>query len=77
VNAGLREEKVKALRDLRARRDASAVRAALGRLTEAARSGAPAMPPLVECARARATLGEMTAALESVHGRYRPSALAW
>jgi methylmalonyl-CoA mutase N-terminal domain/subunit len=35
------------------------------------------MPPLVECARARATLGEMTAALEGVHGRYRPSALAW
>jgi methylmalonyl-CoA mutase N-terminal domain/subunit len=77
VSPRLREEKAKALRDLRAGRDGEAVRAALDRLATAARSGASAMPPLVECARARATLGEMTAALEGVHGRYRPSALAW
>ncbi|MBM3307283.1 MAG: methylmalonyl-CoA mutase [Candidatus Eisenbacteria bacterium] len=77
VKARLREAQSEALSDLRAGRDGAAVAASLRRLAEAARAGGPAMPALVECARARATLGEMTAALEGVHGRYRPSGRAW
>lgn len=77
VDPRLRDEKSESLRDLKARRDGAGVGVALGRLTTAARDGARAMPALIECARLRATLGEMTSAIESVHGRYRPSGRAW
>jgi len=77
VDPRLRDAKAASLLDLRSRRDRAAVGAALGRLSTAAREGAPAMPALIECARLRATLGEMTSAIESVHGRYRPAGLAW
>ncbi len=35
------------------------------------------MPAIIECARRRATLGEMSAAVEKVFGRYRPSGSLW
>jgi methylmalonyl-CoA mutase N-terminal domain/subunit len=77
VDPRLREEKLEALRKLRERRDSTAVRDALERLTTAARDDAPTMPALIDCARARATLGEMSAAIEAVYGRYHPSGRAW
>ena len=42
-----------------------------------AAAGRPTMEASIECARVRATLGEMTGALENVFGRYRPSETAW
>jgi methylmalonyl-CoA mutase N-terminal domain/subunit len=77
VDPALRESKSEALAELRAGRDASKVDGALARLTADARSGTPTMPAVIECARARATLGEMSAAVEEVFGRYRPAGGLW
>ena len=46
-------------------------------LEEAAAKGEPTMPALLACARARATLGEMSRAVEGAFGRYRPAASLW
>jgi methylmalonyl-CoA mutase len=57
---------------VRAGRDAVAVERALAALSAAARSGSGNLLALsVDAARVRATVGEMTAALESVYGRYQ------
>jgi methylmalonyl-CoA mutase N-terminal domain/subunit len=77
VDPSIREEKLEALSRLRASRDSAAVTSALERLESDAASGTPTMESAVECARAGATLGEMTKALERVHGRYRPSETSW
>jgi len=71
-NAAVREAQVKRLADVRARRDASAVTSALEALTEAARGGHGNLLDLdVKAVRARATVGEVSDALEKVYGRYR------
>ena len=77
VDSAIRGDKLAALSKLRAGRDAAAVEGVLRRLTDAAAAGRPTMEAALECARERATLGEMTKALESVFGRYRPSDTAW
>jgi len=77
VDPSLREEKVAALATLRSGRDRAAVEEALAKLASDARGGVPTMPAIVDCARRRATLGEMSAAVESVFGRYRPTGGAW
>jgi methylmalonyl-CoA mutase len=60
---------------LRAQRDNAQVRARLLRLQEAARaSDDNLLAHCVTCMRARATLGEVSAALESVWSRYQPRA---
>jgi len=63
------------------RRDASGVSAALAAISEAAPAYAgdspvgrtPLMPLIVEAVRARATVGEISDALRSVWGEYRPA----
>ncbi len=77
VDPALRDEKSASLATLRAERDGAAVDEALDRLTAAARDGTPTMPAILECARRRATLGEMSAAVENVFGRYRPAGGLW
>lgn len=77
VDPRLRDEKVESLRKLREERDGTAVDAALDRLAAAARDGAATMPALLTCTRLRATLGEMSSAMESVYGRYHPSGRSW
>ncbi len=57
--------------EVRAARDDEAVTAALEGLVAGARGDANLMQLLVEAARARASLGEITAALVTVFGRYR------
>jgi methylmalonyl-CoA mutase N-terminal domain/subunit len=59
------------LGDLRGRRDASRVGAALDAVREGAAGDTNLMPVLVEAARAGATLGETVEALKSVFGGYR------
>src|SRR5690606_22347245 len=59
------------LQKVRAERDADAVRAALDALEDAARGDGNLLAACVEAARARATVGEMSDAMENVFGRHR------
>jgi methylmalonyl-CoA mutase N-terminal domain/subunit len=56
---------------LRARRDAARTTAALQSLVAAAREDRNLMPPILDCVRAEATLGEISDALREVYGEYR------
>ena len=67
----VREAQVARLERVRAERDEESCRAALAALTEGARSDANLLELSVEAARARATLGEISDALEVVFSRHR------
>ena len=70
-NTLVRNAQIKKLEKLRAERDPEAVQQALDALTHAARSGEGNLLALsVDAARAKATVGEMTQALEKVFGRH-------
>jgi methylmalonyl-CoA mutase N-terminal domain/subunit len=56
---------------LRGERDQSAVDRSLERLESAARADENLMPPILDAARAYATLGEIRATLEGVYGRFK------
>jgi methylmalonyl-CoA mutase len=72
-NHSVRETQIARLAKVRASRDGAACDAALAALGHAAESGAGNLLALsVEAMRARATVGEVTVALEQVWGRYRP-----
>jgi len=71
-NTAVREAQLKRLAEVRARRDAGAVATALDALTEATRSGHGNLLDLaIKAVRVRATVGEISDALEKVYGRYR------
>ncbi|MDX9758065.1 MAG: methylmalonyl-CoA mutase [Bacteroidota bacterium] len=70
-NSAVLAAQMKRLADLRAERDESAVRDALGAITVAARGDANLLEACVDAARKRATLGEMSAAMEEVFGRHQ------
>jgi methylmalonyl-CoA mutase len=71
-NGAVRENQVARLAQVRASRDAAAVDAALAALAQAAGQGSGNLLALsVDAARARATLGEISSALEGVFGRYQ------
>jgi methylmalonyl-CoA mutase len=71
-NSAVREAQVKRLKELKKRRDTSAVGSSLQKITEAARTGNGNLLELsVEAAKARATLGEISKAIEEVSGRYK------
>ncbi len=59
------------LERLRAERDRPAVDAALERLGAAAEADENLMPPMLDAARAYATLGEIRQTLEAVYGRFQ------
>jgi methylmalonyl-CoA mutase len=70
-NTVVRTAQIAKLERLRAERDDARCQAALGRLTEAARSGEANLLELgVQAARAHATVGEISNALEQVYGRH-------
>ncbi len=72
-NAAVRTAQLAKLERLRAERDQRTVDRALAALTDAARSGSGNLLALsVDAARAGATVGEMTSALETVFGRHTP-----
>jgi len=64
---------VQRVRDLRARRDGTAVEAGLGAVRTAAAGDGNLLPPMKEALRARATLGEVSDVLRDVFGEYRPT----
>ncbi|MDQ5980809.1 MAG: methylmalonyl-CoA mutase [Verrucomicrobiota bacterium] len=71
-NTAVREAQIKQLQQLKAARDNARVRQTLDALAESARSGEGNLLALsIEAARARATLGEISDALEKHYGRYQ------
>ncbi len=70
-NAKVREQQLAKLARLKGERDPSAISAALNALTEGAKSGANLLDLAVKAARAKATVGEISDALEVVFGRHR------
>jgi methylmalonyl-CoA mutase len=70
-NTAVRQAQIARLRRVRAERDGAACRAALEALTDAARGGANLLEACVGAARARATVGEMSDAMEAVFGRHK------
>jgi methylmalonyl-CoA mutase len=69
-NSAVRAEQAEKLRRLRASRDPSAVRAALDALTAAAAGDGNLLELSIDAARAMATVGEISDALEAVYGRH-------
>ncbi len=67
----VREAQLKRLAEVRASRDERHCRAALEALTEGAAGDANLLELGIEAARARATLGEISSAMERVFGRWR------
>jgi methylmalonyl-CoA mutase len=71
-NTAVRKEQVERLVQLRAERNSSDVAQALDALTQSAQTGQGNLLALaIDAARKRATLGEISSALESVFGRYK------
>ena len=71
-NAAVRTAQIARLQQLRRERDETATQRALAALTEVARSGAGnLLAASVGAARAQATVGEITAAMETVFGRHQ------
>ena len=71
-NKAVRESQIAKLERLRAERDPATVAAALAALTEAARAGTGnLLERAVAAARAKATVGEISDAMEKVWGRHR------
>ena len=69
-NDFVRQGQIARLAATRASRDEAACQAALNALTEGAKSDANLLALAVDAARARATLGEISDAMEAVFGRY-------
>ena len=71
-NVAVRESQIARLHEIKAKRDGAKVAAVLERITEAARSGGGNLLELsIEAVRLRATVGEISDALEKVFGRHR------
>jgi methylmalonyl-CoA mutase len=70
-NAQVRTQQVARLVDVKKKRDAAKVEAALAALTKGAEGKENLLALAVEAARARATVGEISSAMEKVFGRFR------
>jgi methylmalonyl-CoA mutase len=72
-NTAVREAQIKRLKELRASRDQGAVAAALDALTKCVQSNDGNLLDLsIQAARVKATVGEISFALEKVFGRFQP-----
>ncbi len=70
-NSAVREAQVARLERIRADRDSAACDAALAELERVAKEGGNLLAAAVEAARARASVGEISMAMEKVFGRHR------
>ena len=70
-NVAVRESQIKRLKSIRASRDEAACTASLAELSRRAAEGGNLLEGAVEAARARATVGEISMAMETVFGRHR------
>lgn len=73
LSSTIADEAIAGLRRVKARRDGERVERALNTVRDAAKQGRNTIPALIEAARARATVGEMTQSLASVVGRHASS----
>jgi len=73
IDPALERKQVDRLQATRARRDGAAVETTLAELKQAAAGEGNLMPPILAAARARATEGEMIAAMQEVFGTYTES----
>jgi len=71
VDAASENEQTQSLKEVRAKRDGAAVKKALADLDSATTAGKNLMPFIVECARKRVTLGEISDCLRNHFGEYR------
>ncbi len=69
-NHAVRDAQIARIKAVKAARDEGKCQAALSALTEGAKGGGNLLALAVEAARARATLGEISDAMEAVFGRY-------
>jgi methylmalonyl-CoA mutase N-terminal domain/subunit len=67
---------IERVRAVRAGRSAADWERALGAVSEAARSGANLIPPIIDAVEAKATLGEIADAMRSVFGEYKETSTA-
>ena len=72
-NSAVRAAQIEKLNRLKAERNPQTVEAALNALTEGARTNGNLLALSVEAARAKATVGEISLALEKVFGRHKAS----
>ena len=70
-NVAVRKSQIARLENIRATRDQAACEAALAEVTRRAREGGNLLEAAVEAARARATVGEISMAMEDAFGRHR------
>ncbi len=70
-NSAVREKQVARLAEIRRTRDEARCQATLEKLESAAAGDENVLAVAIECARARATLGEISSAMERVWGRHR------
>ncbi len=70
-NAGVRDSQIARLKDIRARRDPAKLAAALDALEKGAAGTGNLLALAVDAARARATVGEISMAMEKTFGRHR------
>jgi len=70
VPASVRDDQIARLKDIRAKRDNAAVRQALSKLTLTAEKGGNLLEATIAAVRLRATVGEVSDALEKIFGRY-------
>jgi len=70
IDPGLERKQINRLQAVRGRRDSATVESTLGSLKEAASRGDNLMEPLLECARAHASEGEIIESLQTVFGTY-------
>ena len=70
-NVAVRESQIARLKQIRASRDDTACTAALEELSRRAKAGGNLLQSAVEAARARATVGEISMAMEKEFGRHR------
>ena len=70
VSGSVRDEQIARLKEIKSKRDPAAVQKALEAITNCAESGGNLLEASIPAVRARATVGEITDAMEKVFGRY-------
>ncbi|MFT3689616.1 methylmalonyl-CoA mutase [Paenirhodobacter sp.] len=70
-NAAVRESQIARLKKIRETRDEAKCQAALAEITRRAKEGGNLLEAAVEAARARASVGEISLAMEEIFGRHR------
>ncbi|HEX7503973.1 MAG TPA: methylmalonyl-CoA mutase [Syntrophales bacterium] len=70
VSSTVRDEQIARLKDIKSKRDSAAVKKALENITQVAEKGGNLLEATITAVRLRATVGEVSDAMEKVFGRY-------